>query len=609
MLPPMDTADFTRLDSSRPDTPLDTPLDTVRRMLACFSAGDAEGQLEHCADDVVYEAPYYGIERHGQAELAAMLASVQERFDEVSYVVVDDFPTVDPDLVIVEVRGDNRVREPGQGSVQGAGASSATRTTTSCSCTSATASWCGGGSSRTPTSTERRSPNDRTQPMTGVLDGLTVLDLTTGIAGPVTGMLLADHGAQVTKIEPPGGDPTRAFSGAQVWHRGKRSAVLDLEDPTDRERVRRARCARRRAGRELRAGRRGDARPRPRHVAGPQPSPRALLDHRLRRRRRARRPSRGRRPGRGAHRAPVGEPRRPRRHAGAPGRDPTGVPRPRRPRRLLGRRAPPGPAALGGAVGEHGVGVHRHPRHQRRAPRARADRARAARVDLAVPGCARHHALGLAADRARRHAELPELDQRPAGTEGRVPLCRRPVDPPVGAAPRLRHQRRRRRPRAAHREDHAAPRGDHAHRHGRQRDAPAAPLPTAHGRGDRQVPVGAVGGARRRGGRPAPAAALTRGGAARPRVPRRRLRGRGRRSRARPGASGRTRLRPARVSHRRARRTADGRRPHRRGAAGGRRARRRHGRDAHLDARRLRRRSPECGWSTSGSRSRDRGAR
>jgi len=98
--------------------PDSTRLDTVRRMLACFSAGDPQGQLDHCADDVVYEAPYYGIERHGRDELAAMLASVQERFDEVSYVVVDDFPTVDPDLVIVEVRGDNRVRGLGQGSVQ-----------------------------------------------------------------------------------------------------------------------------------------------------------------------------------------------------------------------------------------------------------------------------------------------------------------------------------------------------------------------------------------------------------------------------------------------------------------------------------------------------------
>jgi ketosteroid isomerase-like protein len=85
-------------------------LDTVREMLACFSAGDPQGQLDRCTDDVAYEAPYYDLERNGKDELAAMLAAVQERFDEVSYVVVDDFPTLDPELVIVEVRGDNRVR-------------------------------------------------------------------------------------------------------------------------------------------------------------------------------------------------------------------------------------------------------------------------------------------------------------------------------------------------------------------------------------------------------------------------------------------------------------------------------------------------------------------
>ncbi|MDQ1430133.1 MAG: hypothetical protein QOF40_735 [Actinomycetota bacterium] len=73
--------------------------------------------------------------------------------------------------------------------------------------------------------------------MSGVLDGVEVLDLTTGISGPMTGMLLADHGARVTKVEPPGGDATRVFSGAQVWHRGKRSAVLDLRDPADHDRL------------------------------------------------------------------------------------------------------------------------------------------------------------------------------------------------------------------------------------------------------------------------------------------------------------------------------------------------------------------------------------
>ena len=50
------------------------------------------------------------------------------------------------------------------------------------------------------------------------------------------------------------------------------------------------------------------------------------------------------------------------------------------------------PALLGRAVGEHGVGLPRHARDQRRAARARADRPRPARVDVAAPGRARHHA-------------------------------------------------------------------------------------------------------------------------------------------------------------------------------------------------------------------------
>ena len=72
--------------------------------------------------------------------------------------------------------------------------------------------------------------------MTGVLGGIRVLDLTTGIAGPLTTMLLADAGADVIKVEPPGGDPTRATeTGARVWARGKRSIVLDLATDDGRE--------------------------------------------------------------------------------------------------------------------------------------------------------------------------------------------------------------------------------------------------------------------------------------------------------------------------------------------------------------------------------------
>jgi ketosteroid isomerase-like protein len=90
----------------------DRNIDLVRRMLAAWSAGDADGLLAGVADDVTYEAPYYatmGIKR-SKAELAAMLDAVEARFDSVFYGVVDVFPALDPDLVIVEVRGDHAVK-------------------------------------------------------------------------------------------------------------------------------------------------------------------------------------------------------------------------------------------------------------------------------------------------------------------------------------------------------------------------------------------------------------------------------------------------------------------------------------------------------------------
>lgn len=70
--------------------------------------------------------------------------------------------------------------------------------------------------------------------MSGVLEGLTVLDLSTGIAGPMATMMLADNGAAVTRIESPLGDPFAGQSGYTVWQRGKRSAVVDLKSATGR---------------------------------------------------------------------------------------------------------------------------------------------------------------------------------------------------------------------------------------------------------------------------------------------------------------------------------------------------------------------------------------
>ena len=72
----------------------------------------------------------------------------------------------------------------------------------------------------------------------GVLDGLKVLDLSWGVSGPATAMLLADNGADVTRIERPGTDPFDGWLDGKVYNRGKRSAVLDLTDTDDLARFR-----------------------------------------------------------------------------------------------------------------------------------------------------------------------------------------------------------------------------------------------------------------------------------------------------------------------------------------------------------------------------------
>jgi crotonobetainyl-CoA:carnitine CoA-transferase CaiB-like acyl-CoA transferase len=45
--------------------------------------------------------------------------------------------------------------------------------------------------------------------MTAPLDGLRIIELASGVAGPFAGKLLADYGADVIKVEPPGGDESR----------------------------------------------------------------------------------------------------------------------------------------------------------------------------------------------------------------------------------------------------------------------------------------------------------------------------------------------------------------------------------------------------------------
>ena len=72
--------------------------------------------------------------------------------------------------------------------------------------------------------------------MAQALDSMRILELGSGMAGAMAGMVLAENGAEVVRVEPPGGDPERDRPGALVWHRGKRSVVLDLRDVSQRER-------------------------------------------------------------------------------------------------------------------------------------------------------------------------------------------------------------------------------------------------------------------------------------------------------------------------------------------------------------------------------------
>jgi crotonobetainyl-CoA:carnitine CoA-transferase CaiB-like acyl-CoA transferase len=80
----------------------------------------------------------------------------------------------------------------------------------------------------------------------GALDGLRVIDLTRVLGGPYCTQMLGDHGADILKIEPPGGDETRAWgppfhNGLSSYflgvNRNKRSVVLDLTQPNGRAKL------------------------------------------------------------------------------------------------------------------------------------------------------------------------------------------------------------------------------------------------------------------------------------------------------------------------------------------------------------------------------------
>ena len=80
--------------------------------------------------------------------------------------------------------------------------------------------------------------SDQTLPYTG----LRVVEFTHMVMGPTCGLVLADLGAEVIKVEPPSGDNTRRLLGSgagfyPLFNRNKKSLVLDLQTPQGKEAV------------------------------------------------------------------------------------------------------------------------------------------------------------------------------------------------------------------------------------------------------------------------------------------------------------------------------------------------------------------------------------
>ena len=71
--------------------------------------------------------------------------------------------------------------------------------------------------------------------MSGALDGIRILDLSWGVAGPLGVLLLAEQGADTIKVEPPGGDPFRVYDGYKVWTRSRRSVTCNLKSDAGRD--------------------------------------------------------------------------------------------------------------------------------------------------------------------------------------------------------------------------------------------------------------------------------------------------------------------------------------------------------------------------------------
>ena len=67
-----------------------------------------------------------------------------------------------------------------------------------------------------------------------VFDGIRVSCFGSALALDLATMVLSDNGAEVVRVEPPGGDPRREQAAWRMWNRGARSIVLDPSAVADR---------------------------------------------------------------------------------------------------------------------------------------------------------------------------------------------------------------------------------------------------------------------------------------------------------------------------------------------------------------------------------------
>lgn len=72
----------------------------------------------------------------------------------------------------------------------------------------------------------------------GILDSIRIVDMTSGLAGPMATQLLAEQGADVIKVESSKGDWARGSAGFASWNRSKKAIIVELDKGDDGQRLR-----------------------------------------------------------------------------------------------------------------------------------------------------------------------------------------------------------------------------------------------------------------------------------------------------------------------------------------------------------------------------------